>query len=252
MVEDQAQAPDRASSAPPPSVATWPRASPPTLQAPASPPTAPTSKSTTTYEPTTKSKKTYKNLLLQIRPAFGGNIIATIVNPDRWPQMATVREGVIRHARTANPGRKGEIIRMSPSKLTVDLDLRPGIPRTPSRAPRRSTSRAARVIIAGGGRGRQQRKLPPHLGPRQRPRRRRRSFPRRRGQRLGRQGSPGRPDRHHRPPGPLHRRAASPAPSSTAPAWTESAKILAINNDPQKRRSSPSPTTASSAIMNTT
>ena len=31
---------------------------------------------------------TYKNLLYQIRPAFGGNIIATIVNPTGWPQMA--------------------------------------------------------------------------------------------------------------------------------------------------------------------
>ena len=30
----------------------------------------------------------HKNLLLQIRPAFGGNIIATIINYDRWPQMA--------------------------------------------------------------------------------------------------------------------------------------------------------------------
>ena len=42
-----------------------------------------------------KTKEVHKNLLLQIRPAFGGNIIATIVNYDRWPQMATVREGVM-------------------------------------------------------------------------------------------------------------------------------------------------------------
>ena len=42
-----------------------------------------------------KTKTVHKNLLLQIRPAFGGNIIATIVNYDRWPQMATVREGVM-------------------------------------------------------------------------------------------------------------------------------------------------------------
>ncbi|MDP3179207.1 MAG: electron transfer flavoprotein subunit alpha/FixB family protein, partial [Spirochaetaceae bacterium] len=40
--------------------------------------------------------KTYKDILYQIRPAFGGNIIATIVSPDRLPQMATVREGVMR------------------------------------------------------------------------------------------------------------------------------------------------------------
>ncbi len=38
----------------------------------------------------------YKDLLLQIRPAFGGNIIATIISPDIATQMATVREGVMR------------------------------------------------------------------------------------------------------------------------------------------------------------
>ncbi|MBD3224373.1 MAG: electron transfer flavoprotein subunit alpha [Caldithrix sp.] len=37
----------------------------------------------------------YKQLLLQIRPAFGGNIIATIISPDTKIQMATVREGVM-------------------------------------------------------------------------------------------------------------------------------------------------------------
>ncbi len=41
-------------------------------------------------------RKDYKNLLLQIRPAFGGNIIATIISPDVATQMATVREGVMR------------------------------------------------------------------------------------------------------------------------------------------------------------
>jgi electron transfer flavoprotein alpha subunit len=43
-----------------------------------------------------KANITYKNLLYQIRPAFGGNIIATIINPDHRPQMATVREGVMK------------------------------------------------------------------------------------------------------------------------------------------------------------
>ena len=38
----------------------------------------------------------YPDLLHQIRPAFGGNIIATIVNPEMHPQMATVREGVFK------------------------------------------------------------------------------------------------------------------------------------------------------------
>ena len=33
--------------------------------------------------------------LYQVRPAFGGNILATIVTPDNRPMMATVREGVL-------------------------------------------------------------------------------------------------------------------------------------------------------------
>jgi len=43
-----------------------------------------------------KEGKVYENLLYQIRPAFGGNIVATIINPDCRPQMATVREGVMK------------------------------------------------------------------------------------------------------------------------------------------------------------
>ncbi|MFA4923635.1 MAG: electron transfer flavoprotein subunit alpha/FixB family protein [Ignavibacteriaceae bacterium] len=39
--------------------------------------------------------KECKDILLQIRPAFGGNIIATIITPDNPVQMATVREGVM-------------------------------------------------------------------------------------------------------------------------------------------------------------
>lgn len=40
-------------------------------------------------------RKAYARLLLQVRPAFGGNIIATIITPDTHTQMATVREGVM-------------------------------------------------------------------------------------------------------------------------------------------------------------
>lgn len=45
----------------------------------------------------------YENLLLQIRPAFGGNIIATIITPDNPTQMATVREGVMEMHKVENP-----------------------------------------------------------------------------------------------------------------------------------------------------
>ncbi len=56
-------------------------------------------------EDVTYLKKEYKNLLLQIRPAFGGNIIATIITPDNPVQMATVREGVMEmhEVETPNP-----------------------------------------------------------------------------------------------------------------------------------------------------
>ena len=45
-----------------------------------------------------KTGKHYEQLLYQIRPAFGGNIVATIVNPDHRPQRATVRSGVMQTA----------------------------------------------------------------------------------------------------------------------------------------------------------
>ena len=48
--------------------------------------------------------KEYKDLLLQIRPAFGGNIIATIITPDNPTQIATVREGVMEKHQAAAPG----------------------------------------------------------------------------------------------------------------------------------------------------
>lgn len=49
-----------------------------------------------------KSDTEYKNLLYQIRPAFGGNIVATIINPNTRPQMATVREGVMKKEKVNN------------------------------------------------------------------------------------------------------------------------------------------------------
>ena len=53
--------------------------------------------------------KDYENLLYQIRPAFGGNIVATIVNPECRPQMATVREGVMKKE-VRDPEYKGKVV----------------------------------------------------------------------------------------------------------------------------------------------
>ena len=66
-----------------------------------------------------KEGKVYKNLLYQIRPAFGGNIVATIVNPEHRPQMATVREGVMKKAILA-ADYKGEVIHHDVKKYVAD------------------------------------------------------------------------------------------------------------------------------------
>lgn len=69
-----------------------------------------------------KAGKIYENLLYQIRPAFGGNIVATIVNPDCRPQMATVREGVMKK-QIKDPKYKGKINKLDVSKYVADSDF---------------------------------------------------------------------------------------------------------------------------------
>jgi electron transfer flavoprotein alpha subunit len=64
----------------------------------------------------------YEDLLYQIRPAFGGNIIATIVNPEMHPQMATVREGVMKLGQPDST-REGTVVTIEPQFLEGDLAL---------------------------------------------------------------------------------------------------------------------------------
>ena len=90
---------------------------------------------------------THRNLLLQIRPAFGGNIIATIVNPRRWPQMATVREGVM-PLLEPDPKRAGEIIEEKVEFAEQDFAVKL-VER--HREPRKVNLKGARTIAAGGG-----------------------------------------------------------------------------------------------------
>ena len=62
--------------------------------------------------------------LLMTRPAFGGNLMATIICPKNRPQMSTVRPGVMGKAAYSD-GIKGEIIEITPdlsdSNIRVDL-----------------------------------------------------------------------------------------------------------------------------------
>ena len=69
-----------------------------------------------------KTGTEYKNLLYQIRPAFGGNIVATIVNPECRPQMATVREGVMKKE-IFDANHKGEVINLDVNKYVSDADF---------------------------------------------------------------------------------------------------------------------------------
>lgn len=69
-----------------------------------------------------KTGKEYTDLLYQIRPAFGGNIVATIVNPECRPQMATVREGVMKKE-VFNPDHKAEVIDLDAKKYVADSDF---------------------------------------------------------------------------------------------------------------------------------
>ena len=69
-----------------------------------------------------KQKKTYENLLYQIRPAFGGNIVAWIINPDHRPQMATVREGVMKKE-IMDSAHEGEIVEYNVNDYVSDEDL---------------------------------------------------------------------------------------------------------------------------------
>ncbi|MDR0845262.1 MAG: electron transfer flavoprotein subunit alpha/FixB family protein [Tannerella sp.] len=95
-----------------------------------------------------KEGKVYQNLLYQIRPAFGGNIVATIVNPECRPQMATVREGVMKKE-ILDPGFKGETKRHDVGNYVDDTDF---VVSVINRQIEKSKSnvKGASIIVSGG------------------------------------------------------------------------------------------------------
>ncbi|MCH5328535.1 MAG: electron transfer flavoprotein subunit alpha/FixB family protein [Coprobacter sp.] len=95
-----------------------------------------------------KEGKSYENLLYQIRPAFGGNIVATIVNPECRPQMATVREGVMKKE-IVSPTYQGEVVKLEVSKYVSDTDF---VVEVIERQMEKSkvNIKGAPIIIAGG------------------------------------------------------------------------------------------------------
>ncbi len=90
--------------------------------------------------------KSYKDILFQIRPAFGGNIIATIVSPEKLPQMATVREGVMRL--TARDPAYKTVFTDFPADLKAEDFPSEIIERV--REEKRVNLKGAQVIVSGG------------------------------------------------------------------------------------------------------
>lgn len=95
-----------------------------------------------------KTGKHYENLLYQIRPAFGGNIVATIVNPDHRPQMATVREGVMKRE-ILDENYKGEVVYADVAKYVPTTDyIVKVIDRHVEKA--KNNLKGAPIVVAGG------------------------------------------------------------------------------------------------------
>ncbi len=91
-------------------------------------------------------RKEYKDLLLQIRPAFGGNIIATIITPETPIQMATVREGVM-EKHPVEKVKQGKVTRIAFEPDPTDELIRII---EQHREPKKVNLKAAPIIVAGG------------------------------------------------------------------------------------------------------
>ncbi|NLY71901.1 MAG: electron transfer flavoprotein subunit alpha [Clostridiales bacterium] len=101
----------------------------------------------TTLDTSKIREKTDDVNLKQTRPAFGGNIMATIICPKRRPQMATVRPGVMQKAER-DDSRKGELIKVN-HKLSKS-DIRTEVLEVVKAAKERVSLTDAEIICSGG------------------------------------------------------------------------------------------------------
>lgn len=84
--------------------------------------------------------------LMMTRPAFGGNLMATILCTDHRPQMATVRPGVMQKAEAA--GAAPEIVEMPVAIPAKDLAVE--VLQTVMNPPQKLNIREAKVLVSGG------------------------------------------------------------------------------------------------------
>lgn len=92
--------------------------------------------------------KHYEKQLMQIRPAFGGSIIATIVNPEHRPQMATVRDGVMKRE-ILDENYKGEVVNHEVGKYVPESDYIVKVLDRHVEAAKHNL-KGASIIVAGG------------------------------------------------------------------------------------------------------
>ena len=93
-----------------------------------------------------KNNKSYTDKLMQIRPAFGGNIIATIVNTWDDPQMVTVREGVMKMGEP-DTSRTGVVEKVDVALTDAETVIKV-LERV--RADKEVDLQGAQIIVAGG------------------------------------------------------------------------------------------------------
>ncbi len=96
-----------------------------------------------------KAGSTVKDLLYQIRPAFGGNIVATIVNPYHRPQMATVREGVMPKRSVRAADYRGAIVEHNVPDYVGEADFVVSVIERHVK-PAENNLKLAPIVVAGG------------------------------------------------------------------------------------------------------
>lgn len=87
-----------------------------------------------------------KRILLQTRPAFGGNLMATIICPNHRPQMSTVRPKVMK-ALEQDMSRTGEIIRPA---IVIPEDVKIKVTDVVSTLCEKVNLTEADIIVSGG------------------------------------------------------------------------------------------------------
>lgn len=88
-----------------------------------------------------------KKIIRQTRPAFGGNIMATIISPNYRPQMSTVRPKVFKKL-PKDPQRKGQIIDFKP--FISEKSLRTKLVEIIKSTEKKVNLAEAEIIVSGG------------------------------------------------------------------------------------------------------